>query len=155
MKLLFVRQFAQIVAVALVLLSAHAQAADTGEQKKVFGEYEVHYIGLNSSFLPEDAAAAYNIPRSRSLGYLSISILKDEGGELAVPVSTKLTGTIRNLIGQVRELEFREIKETNAVYYISTFRFDDKDMYTIDLKATPEGQPRTFDVTFSQQFYQE
>ena len=47
MKLLFVRQFAQIVAVALVLLSAHAQAADTGEQKKVFGEYEVHYIGLN------------------------------------------------------------------------------------------------------------
>ncbi|AHK16994.1 MULTISPECIES: DUF4426 domain-containing protein [Thalassolituus] len=155
MKLLFVRQFAQIVAVALVLLSAHAQAADTGEQKKVFGEYEVHYIGLNSSFLPEDAAAAYNIPRSRSLGYLSISILKDEGGELAVPVSAKLTGTIRNLIGQVRELEFREIKETNAVYYISTFRFDDKDMYTIDLKATPEGQPRTFDVTFSQQFYQE
>ncbi|MBQ0727874.1 MAG: DUF4426 domain-containing protein, partial [Thalassolituus oleivorans] len=83
MKLLFVRQFAQIVAVALVLLSAHAQAADTGEQKKVFGEYEVHYIGLNSSFLPEDAAAAYNIPRSRALGYLSISILKDEGGELA------------------------------------------------------------------------
>ncbi|MBQ0780026.1 MAG: DUF4426 domain-containing protein [Thalassolituus sp.] len=155
MKLLFVRQFAQIVAVALVLLSAHAQAADTGEQKKVFGEYEVHYIGLNSSFLPEDAAAAYNIPRSRALGYLSISILKDEGGELAVPVSAKLTGTIRNLIGQVRELEFREIKETNAVYYISTFRFDDKDMYTIDLKATPEGQPRTFDVTFSQQFYQE
>ena len=155
MKLLFVRQFAQIVAVALVLLSAHAQAADTGEQKKVFGEYEVHYIGLNSSFLPEDAAAAYNIPRSRSLGYLSISILKDEGGELAVPVSAKLTGTIRNLIGQVRELEFREIKETNAVYYISTFRFDDKDMSTIDLKATPEGQPRTFDVTFSQQFYQE
>ncbi|MCA6126806.1 hypothetical protein AI19_07270 [Thalassolituus oleivorans 4BN06-13] len=144
-----------MVAVALVLLSAHAQAADTGEQKKVFGEYEVHYIGLNSSFLPEDAAAAYNIPRSRSLGYLSISILKDEGGELAVPVSAKLTGTIRNLIGQVRELEFREIKETNAVYYISTFRFDDKDMYTIDLKATPEGQPRTFDVTFSQQFYQE
>lgn len=155
MKLLFVRQFAQIVAVALVLLSAYAQAADTGEQKKVFGEYEVHYIGLNSSFLPEDAAAAYNIPRSRALGYLSISILKDEGGELAVPVSAKLTGTIRNLIGQVRELEFREIKETNAVYYISTFRFDDKDMYTIDLKATPEGQPRTFDVTFSQQFYQE
>ena len=133
MKLLFVRQFAQIVAVALVLLSAHAQAADTGEQKKVFGEYEVHYIGLNSSFLPEDAAAAYNIPRSRSLGYLSISILKDEGGELAVPVSAKLTGTIRNLIGQVRELEFREIKETNAVYYISTFRFDDKDLSLIHI----------------------
>ncbi|MBQ0782285.1 DUF4426 domain-containing protein [Thalassolituus sp.] len=155
MKSLILRQFAHFIAAVLVLLSASAQAADTGEQKKVFGKYEVHYIGLNSSFLPEDAAAAYNIPRSRSLGYLSISVLKDEGGELAVPVGAKLTGTIRNLIGQLRELEFREIRETNAVYYISTFRFDDKDMYTIDLKATPEGQPRTFDVTFSQQFYQE
>jgi hypothetical protein len=155
MKLLFVRQLTHIITTALLLLSMNAQAADTGEQKKIFGEYEVHYIGLNSSFLPEDVAAAYSIPRSRSLGYLSISVLKNEGGELAVPVSAKLTGTIRNLIGQVRELEFREIRESSAVYYISTFRFDDKDRYTIDLKATPEGQPSTFNVTFSQQFYQE
>lgn len=131
-------------------------AADRGEQKQIFGDYEVHYIGLNSSFLPEEAAEAYGITRSRALGYISVSILhNEEGRQMPVAVSGNVTGTIRNLLGQSRTLEFQEIKETNAVYYITTFRFDDKDMYNVNLKATPEGQSRTFDVKFSQRFYQE
>jgi hypothetical protein len=131
-------------------------AADRGEQKQVFGDYEVHYIGLNSSFLPPEAAEAYGITRSRALGYISVSILHNEdGSDMPVAVSGNVTGKIRNLVGQSRELEFQEIKETNAVYYITTFRFDDEDMYNIDLKVTPEGQSRTFDVKFSQRFYEE
>lgn len=131
-------------------------AADRGEQKQVFGDYEVHYIGLNSSFLPPEAAEAYGITRSRALGYISVSILhNEEGSDVPAVVSGKVTGTIRNLLGQSRELEFQEIKETNAVYYITTFRFDDEDMYNVNLKATPEGQSRTFDVKFSQRFYEE
>ncbi len=131
-------------------------AADRGEQKQVFGDYEVHYIGLNSSFLPPEAAEAYGITRSRALCYISVSILHNEdGSDVPVAVSGTVTGTIRNLIGQSRELEFQEIKETNAVYYITTFRFDDEDMYNVNLKATPEGQSRTFDVKFSQRFYEE
>lgn len=132
------------------------QAADRGEQKQVFGDYEVHYIGLNSSFLPPEAAEAYGITRSRALGYISVSILhNEEGSDVPAAVSGKVTGTIRNLLGQSRELEFQEIKETNAVYYITTFRFDDEDMYNVNLKTTPEGQSRTFDVKFSQRFYEE
>lgn len=131
-------------------------AADRGEQKQVFGDYEVHYIGLNSSFLPPEVAEAYGIARSRALGYISVSILHNaEGSDMPVAVSGTMTGTIRNLLGQSRELAFQEIKETNAVYYITTFRFDDEDMYNIELKATPEGQNRTFDVKFSQRFYEE
>lgn len=129
--------------------------ADRGEQKQVFGDYEVHYIGLNSSFLPEEAAEAYDIPRSRSLAYLSISVLKTAKDTVPTPVTAELTGTIKNLIGQSRNIDFREIKETNAVYYVSTFRFDKNEIYRIDLDVTPEGTSRTFDVKFSQKFYQE
>ena len=64
-----------ILILALSVVSLQV-SADRGEQKQVFGDYEVHYIGLNSSFLPEDVAEAYDIPRSRSLAYLSISVLK-------------------------------------------------------------------------------
>ena len=70
-------------------------------------------------------------------------------------VPAKLTGQLRNLIGQSKTLEFKPIKERNAVYYVTTFRFDDGDMYNIFLQATPEGQTRTFDVKFSQRFYEE
>jgi len=140
----------------LSLISALSFAADRGEQKQVFGDYEVHYIGLNSTFLTPDLAETYGITRSRALGYMSISLLKKGGkDELALPVTGKVEGQLRNLIGQSKELEFKEIKETNAVYYITTFRFDDGDMYNITLQATPDDQPRTFDVKFSQRFYEE
>jgi len=129
--------------------------ADRGERKQVFGNYEVHYIGLNSSFIPEQAAEAYDIPRSRSLGYLSVSVLDTNVDGMPQPVSAEVTGTMKNLIGQTRTIEFREIKETNAVYYVSTFRFDKNDIYRINLQVTPQAQNKTFSVDFSQQFYQE
>lgn len=125
------------------------------EQKQVFGEYEVHYIGLTSSELDADVAHLYGIERSRALGFLNISVLKKSAdGGMPVPVDAKISGRIMNLIGQSRELSFTRIQETGALYFYSTFRFDDQDMYNIILQVTPEGQQRTYDVKFSQRFYQ-
>lgn len=147
--------FSALAAFAL-LFAATTQASSTGEQKQIFGEYEVHYMGLTTSFLSEDVAAAVGIKRSRSLGYLSISILHQaKGAPMAIPVTGKVTGTIRNLVGQTRELEFKEIKEQDGIYYITTFNFDDEDMYSFNLKAQPTNHQRAYDVKFSQRFYQE
>ena len=155
MRTVFRTAASAVLMLSAAFASSSVLADDRGERKQVFGNYEVHYIGLNSSFIPEDAAQAYDIPRSRSLGYLSISVLKTDEGEMPVPVSATVTGQMKNLIGQSRTVEFREIKETNAVYYVSTFRFDKNDVYRFTLNVTPEGQPKTFDVNFNQQFYQE
>lgn len=138
----------------LFILSLFTSLA-LAEQKQVFGEYEVHYIGLTSSELDADVAHLYGIERSRALGFLNISVLKTQkDGALPVPVDAKISGRIMNLIGQSRELSFTRIQETGALYFYSTFRFDDQDMYNIILQVTPEGQQRTYDVKFSQRFYQ-
>lgn len=135
----------------LVSLSASA------EQKLVFGDYEVHYMGLSSSFLTPEVAKIYDIPRSRSMGFLNISVLqKTKGGQVPAALDAELKGSIRNLIGQSRELEFRRIREGQAIYYISTFRFDDGDMYNFDIDVVPSNaRQKTFDVKFSQRFYEE
>ena len=137
----------------LSLMSVGANA----EQKLVFGEYEVHYMGLSSSFLSPEVAKLYDIPRSGSLGFLNIAVLqKSVGGQVPAAVDAELKGSIRNLIGQSRELEFRRIREGQAIYYISTFRFDDGDMYNIDLDIVPSNaKQKNFDVKFSQRFYTE
>ena len=70
-------------------------------------------------------------------------------------MKAEITGTRKNLIGQINNIELREITEQDAIYYISNFRFDEEEVYRIALKVTPEGQTRTFDVNFSQQFYEE
>lgn len=138
------------------LLSASQLLADRGEQKQVFGKYEVHYIALNSSFLTPEVAKAYDIPRSRKLAFFNISVLKKEpGAQLPVPVRAKLVGTAKNLIGQSMALEFNEVRETNAIYYIAPFRFDEEETYRIKLDVTPEGSNRTLNVKFSQRLYEE
>jgi hypothetical protein len=145
-----------ITLVAALLLSL-TSVNTIAEQKIVFGEYEVHYMGLSSNFLTPEVAKLYDIPRSGSLGYLSISVLqKTASDDLHNPVGATLTGSIRNLIGQSRDLEFRRVQEGNAIYFISTFRFDNGDMYNFDLKVVPDNaKQKKFNVKFSQRFYVE
>ena len=141
---------------AVMVLSLMSVGANA-EQKLVFGEYEVHYMGLSSSFLSPEVAKLYDIPRSGSLGFLNIAVLqKSVGGQVPAAVDAELKGSIRNLIGQSRELEFRRIREGQAIYYISTFRFDDGDMYNFELDVVPgNAKQKHFDVKFSQRFYDE
>ncbi|MGK0404656.1 MAG: hypothetical protein ACJAR6_000022 [Oleispira sp.] len=149
--------FTPFHALFTVLLLGLVSASANAEQKLVFGEYEIHYMGLSSSFLTPEVAKIYDIARSGSLGFLNIAVLQ-QSKDKQVPdaVDVKLTGTIRNLIGQTRELEFRRISEGKAIYYISTFRFDDGDMYNFDLDAVPSNaKQKNFDVKFSQRFYNE
>ncbi len=147
--------FTVLFAAFLLVVSSVSMAnSSRGGQKQVFGQYEVHYIGLTSNFLSPETAVAYGIERSRTMGFISISVLDTKDNkDVGTPITAKVEGTIKNLIGQSRVLEFKEIKETDAVYYVSTFRFDDEDRYNLDIKVTPSGQKRTFDVKFSQQFY--
>lgn len=81
---------------------------------------------------------------------------KKTAGQIPKALDAELTGSIRNLIGQSRELEFRRVREGQAIYYISTFRFDDGDMYNFDLDVVPSNaKQKNFDVKFSQRFYEE
>lgn len=150
---LFTRSIFLFSTLVLGLFSMQSNA----EQKQVFGEYEVHYIGLSSSFLTPEVAKIYDIPRSRALGFLNISVLqKTANDELPAALNATVSGKIRNLIGQSRDIEFRRVQEGKAIYYISTFRFDDGDMYNFDLDVIPSNaKQKNFDVKFSQRFYEE
>lgn len=150
---LFTRAIFLLSTLVLGLFSIQSSA----EQKQVFGEYEVHYMGLSSSFLTPEVAKIYDIPRSRALGFLNISVLQKKAtDELPAALNATVTGKIRNLIGQSRDIEFRRVQEGKAIYYISTFRFDDGDMYNFDLDVVPSNaKQKNFDVKFSQRFYEE
>lgn len=141
------------LASCLLLLTNLSFADIQGEQKQVFGDYEVHFIGLTSSELDKDVAKLYGITRSRNIGFLNISVLKKGLGPLPVAWNAKIEGTMSNLIGQSQTLSFTRVQETSALYFYSTFDFYDQDMYRFNLKVTPDGQTRAYDVNFSQRFY--
>ena len=93
---------ALLLSLFLMVLTSAAMA----EQKKSFGEYDVHYMALTSSELDKDVAKLYGITRSRNLGYMMISVMKDGVSEMPVAWDAKLEAEMSNLIGQKRTLEF-------------------------------------------------
>jgi len=103
-----------------------------------------------------EIAKAYDIRRSDSRGLINISVLKNTAGDTSTAVKANITTSGRNLTGQTRTVEMREISEGDgAIYYLGELSV--RNMETFDFTATilPEGQEKPFDVKFRQQFYTE
>ena len=145
-----------IIMSALLMLSTLISTNTSAEIKKVFGDYEIHYIVLNSTFLEPKVAKAYDLKRSKNLGYVSISVLKnDKSTDLPKAVNADLSLVMSNLIGQKKTIELKRVEESGAIYYLNTFTFDNEDIYNFYLTATPEDHKRTYDFRFSQKMYAE
>lgn len=117
-----------------------------------FGDYEVHEIIFTTDFLQPDVAAAYKVTRAGDRALLNISVRQHlpEGGDQAVRAS--VSGTRSDLIHKT-PLEFQEIVEQGAVYYIAEFGFIDEEVLYFDIKVRPEGQSSTFDLSFQKKLY--
>lgn len=133
----------------LLAVSGWTQA----EQTKKVGEVSVHYNAFNSASLTPEIAKQYQISRSGNQGVLTMSV-KTEGTKSEKWLLANISGKARNLLGQSTDLTFKEIKEGIATYYITSFRFDDKDHLTFDLVVAPETGA-SIPVTFTQQFFME
>ena len=105
------------IAVALLTLTAGLANA---EQFERYGGWRVHYIAFNASLLSATIAERYGIVRGRNKGLVNITAVGAAGRGERVGV----TGHYRNLLGQTYDLEFREIDDGDAVYYLAAFDFD-------------------------------
>lgn len=127
-----------------LLCSANASA----EQMQKLGDWDVHYIAFPSTFLTSDVASTYDIKRSKYLGIINISVL-DSDSLKAQAVDIKVTA--RNLLGNIRELDVREIREQDAIYYIAEVPHRNEETYRIKVTLTSENQ--TQELKFQQKFY--
>jgi hypothetical protein len=134
---------------ALLFLSS----ATLGEDNQVRdGDLVVHFNTFSAATLAPEIARQYRIPRAQNYGIVNISVRRGEVAS-SQPVKAKVTGFGRNLLSQVKDLDFREIEEKGAVYYIASFRFDNEEKIKFDIQVTPEGRDKPIRVTFENQFY--
>ena len=135
------RRFVSLVFCLLLALPAVA------ERKQTFGELDVHYSVFNSSFLQPDVAAAAGPTRSKTVGVLNIAALKDGKGQAA-----KVSGTLKNLLGQTSELKFKQVLESGAVYYLAEFPLRQREMLTFSIQVQiGDAAPHT--LTFNQEVF--
>jgi len=141
---------------ALLFLSLVPALQAQAQQSQSFDGYTVHYNAINTSQLSPQVAQTYGLQRSSSRALLNIAVLKEQGGQEPVAARAVVTAGARNLNGQLKEIDMREINEANeAIYYIGEFRVNNMEMFDFTVQVTPEGSTVPLEVKFRQQFYTE
>ncbi|MGQ4275451.1 DUF4426 domain-containing protein [Pseudidiomarina sp. E22-M8] len=136
----------------MLLISAGSVVATPAlaEQSKRLGPWEVHYNAFNSTLLRPEMARQYNLERSSTLATLNISVLAaEQPGKPAQQVTVE--GYVMNPLSMQQTLEFREIVEGDAVYYLAQTSFTNLETlrFFITIKQGDELQ----ELRFSEEFW--
>ena len=149
---------AACISVATLLsATAFAQINQTKEIKtsEKFGAYTVHYNVFNSKDIPAEVSKIYQLNRGRDIALINISVTKTENGYTSLGLPAKVTGKANNLMQQSKNIEFMEIKETDATYYIAKFRHTNEEDFKFDISVIPEGETKPLSVSFTRRLFTE
>jgi hypothetical protein len=120
----------------------------------VIGDFTVHYLAVNSTFLEPEIAAQYGIERGSRLGFINVAVLRnEESNSIGMPVSAVITGGKFNLMQQSTPLEFKEVREGEAIYYLAQFEFSNAETLRFEIDVQPEGQGEPHKITWNTQLY--
>ncbi len=136
--------------VMFAVLSIAFATASNAENMKKMNDINVHYIALSSTFLTPEIAKAYGIERSRYKGLVNISVL-DNTQEGKPSKTVIINGKARNDVGQIKSLDFTEVVEGDAVYYLAQVSYTNKETIYFDINITDKGKQHN--LKFSQKFY--
>jgi len=140
-----------IISVLLLFFSLFS-ANSFAENSKSFGNYVVHYNAFRSDTLTPEIAKAYSLTRRNNRMVVNITVQKKDG-DASKPVKARVTGYASNLTGQVKDLEFKEIHDGEAIYYLAQAQVANRETLKFDIKATPAGETLVANINFKQQFF--
>ncbi len=144
-----IAMFKQLFGSLLITLSlmSFAQAG----QKQTVGNYDIHYMALDSTFLTPEIARFYDIKRSKYTGLVNITVknMKTEGHPA---VAVQIQGTANNLLDARRTLNFREIREGQSIYYIAEVPFRDDQTINFNIAIRHKKDLNTV-LKFKQKFF--
>ncbi|MDP2246443.1 DUF4426 domain-containing protein [Pseudomonas sp.] len=133
--------------IALLFIALCLSLPALAERKQSFGDLDVHYIAFNSSFLQPDIAAAAGLNRGKKQGVLNIAVLK-----AGKPTAAVVSGEMRNLLGQVHSLRFKQVSEGEAIYYLAQFPIEQQELLRFSLKIQATGGT-THSLDFNQELF--
>jgi hypothetical protein len=115
--------------------------------------FTVHHNAFGADTLTPAIAEAYGFQRSKYRGLLNVSVIKEEPGTTGTSIPAQVEAKILALTGQTSPLVMREIKDTDAVYYIGEFPVYDEQEVEFLIEVTPQASGKTIKIRMDQQFF--
>jgi hypothetical protein len=103
------------------------------------GDYEMRYGIVPASELPAEVARTYGINRSKDRVVVNLSVLRRRVDALPLPIDADVAGDWATLTGEPQALEFRPIREGDAISYIAELTLTGQGAITFRLRARPPG----------------
>ena len=138
---------------ALFLSSLLLPLASLAQQSERFGPYELHYSVVNTTFIEPKVAATYQITRGKDKAILNLAV-REHIGETTEARPMQLKGRTWDLTGRGGSLEFQEVREGPAIYYIAQFEFTSEDWRHFEVFFRPEGATETYTFKHKHQVYE-
>ena len=139
---------------ALLLLLALASSG-RGEQFASYGDLQVHYNVFNSTSISPEMAERYELRRGEDIALVNVAGRREQPDGSTRAVKLDLEGTVANLVGQRRPLDFLLVEEPGAVYYILTTRFSDRETLRFDLTVTDTETGRSHPLRFQKELWKQ
>src|SRR5688572_28744022 len=145
--------FDQLLALMLLTIANLQQSfAEDLSSSKNFGAYTVHYSTFNSLFVPADIAQIHQLVRAKNQTLINIAVQKT-ADSTAVPA--KITGTAKNLLQQVKTIDFKTIEEPGAIYYLGALKHSNEDIFHLDFTIVPDGESIPLQLRLTRKLYTE
>ena len=132
---------------ALLCLPGQAGA----QQSEMFGPFELHYSVVNTTFLDPEIAGNYGITRGKNRAILNLAV-REHLSDGTASRTMLLQGRTWDLI-QSQDLEFNEIREGKAIYYIAEFKFINEEWRFFEVDFRPQGSDQTYTFKLKHQLY--
>jgi len=133
----------------LAVVLAFTVTAQAQNMKKL-GSFNVHFMAIGATFLAPDIAKAYNIERSRYNGLINIAVM-DNTKKNNPAKKVSISGTAKNLAGQKKQLNFNEVVEGEAIYYLAQVNYRNEETIAFELSISDGNESQI--LKFSQKFY--
>ena len=137
----------------LLLMTSLCISGQAGaQQSEMFGPFELHYSVVNTTFLDPKIASNYGITRGEKRAILNLAVREHLATGGTEARTMLIEGRTWDLI-QNQFLEFKEIREGKAIYYIAEFRFINEEWRFFEVDFRPEGAETTYTFKFKHQLY--
>lgn len=143
---------ARNLALSLFLVPVVALADD--ESTTRVGEYTIHHNAIKTDFLTPEVAGQYGIPRSKYRGMVNICLKREVTGQaLGETLPARVEIQASDLMQKPKNIELREVREGDAIYYIGDFPVIDRELVNFRVRIYPEGSDTPLNARFSHEFY--
>jgi len=135
------------IALILMLMSSVSQA----DNSKEYADHIVYINAFPTDSLPPEMTKKYALKRSKNYALVNVSVM-EKGTGSPVGAKSRVTGELKNLMGQSRTLEFREIKEGQAIYYIAQIGVQSKETVNFFITIKPDSNKEKYEMKFAKTF---